>query len=317
MATHPWRVVAELAAAQHGVVTRAQAAERGLGPAQIRTLLHHGVVEEVLPTVLRDLGAPITWEQRVMAAVLVTDGVACGRTAAALHRLDGFERRGRIEVMVERGRQRVVPMVRVRRCRDLSRRLDVTTVDGIPTTSIARTLCDLGAGCSDDEVEQALDDALRRGASLRWIEATHARLHRPGPSGTGALGRVLTRPDRSGGIPGSWRERVTARLLAHPELQGLVAQHEIVDRDGEVLARPDLALVEIRLGIEFHSDQWHYGPRRGNRDRRRDRRAMGAGWELMYLDAGDHRTPAAALQEVLDVVRIRRALYFDGTGGGG
>ena len=205
----------------------------------------------------------------------------------------------------------------IRRCNDLPTRLDVTTVDGIPTTSVARTLCELGRTSTDDAVEQALDDALRRGASLRWIVETHDRLHRPGPAGTGALARVLARPDRAGALPGSWRERVTARLLAHPELRGLVAQHRICDATGKELARPDLALVEIRLGIEFHSDQWHYGPRRGRRDRRRDRRVMGVGWELMYLDAVDHRTPAAVLAEVLDVVRTRRALYFPATGDAG
>jgi hypothetical protein len=317
MATHQWRVVAELAAAQHGVVTRAQAAEQGLRPDHIRTLLHRGVVDEVLPGVLRDRGAPTTWEQRVMVATLATAGVASGRTAAALHRLDGHERGGPIEVLVERGRQRVVPLVRVRRCESLPRHLDVTTVEGIPVTSVARTLCELGTSCTDDEVERALDDALRRGFSDRWIRETLDRLHRPGPAGTGALVRVLASPDRGGVVPDSWRERVTARLLAHPELAGLVAQHAVRDADGVEVARPDLALVEIRLGIEYHSDQWHFGPRRGRGDRRRDRRAMGAGWELMYLDSADLRTPKAALDEVLRVVRTRRALYFSGTGDAG
>jgi hypothetical protein len=317
MATHHWRVVAELAAAQHGVVTRAQAADQGLRPDHIRTLLIRGVVEEVLPGVLRDRGAPTTWEQRVMVATLATGGVACGRTAAALHRLDGFRRGGPIEVLVERGRQRVVPLVRVRRCESLPRHLDVTTVEGIPVTSVARTLCELGASSTDDEVERALDDALRRGHSERWIRDTLERLHRPGPTGTGALARVLARTDRSGVVPDSWRERVTERLLAHPELAGLVAQHSIHDAEGVEIARPDLALVEIRLGIEYHSDQWHFGPRRGRRDRRRDGRAMGVGWELMYLDASDHRTPKAALDEVLRVVRMRRRLYFGGTGDAG
>jgi hypothetical protein len=96
-----------------------------------------------------------------------------------------------------------------------------------------------------------------------------------------------------------------------------VLQHRILDANGKELARPDLALVEIRLGIEYHSDQWHFGPRRGNGDRRRDRRVMGVGWELMYLDASDHKTPKAVVDEVLAVVRTRRALYFSGTGDAG
>ena len=62
---------------------------------------------------------------------------------------------------------------RVHRVAELDDR-DVTIVDGIPTTNVARTLCDLGEPWCDDFVEQALDDALRRGFSQRWIEETLA-----------------------------------------------------------------------------------------------------------------------------------------------
>jgi hypothetical protein len=139
--------------------------------------------------------------------------------------------------------------------------------------------------------------------------APGARLHRPGPSGTRTLGRILQSPRRSGDIPGSWRERVTQRLLTHPELRDLTPQHEIVGLDGAVIARPDFALVDVRVGIEYHSDQRHYGPRRGDRDRCRDLAASRRGWELIYLDAVDHRRPQDALDAVLEVVRFRRWLF--------
>ena len=146
---------------------------------------------------------------------------------------------------------------------------------------------------------------------MRWIEATLRRVDRPGPSGTRALARILGKSDRSGAVPGSWRERVTQRLLAHPELAGMVRQHEVRALDGSVIARPDLALVDAKVGIEYHSDQWHHGPRRGRRDRQRDLQAARVGWELLYLDKTDHVDAAAAVTAVLDVVRLRREILRD------
>jgi hypothetical protein len=306
MATHQWRVVAELAAAQHGVVTRAQAAELGFPRDRLRSRLRAGIVDEPRPNVLRIAGSRRGWHQDVQIACLAYDAAAALRTAGRLQQLDGLLDASVVELMVVQGRHRHVPGIEFHRARDLDP-CDVTMVDGIPTTSVARTLCDLGAVCDADLVERALDDALRRGFSLRWIEDTLERLDRPGPSGTGTLRRVLARSDRQGRVPGSWRERVTQRLLAHPELTGIVRQYEIRGADGHVIARPDLAVVDAKVGIEYHSDQWHYGPRRGRGDRRRDFAASRVGWELLYLDASDHRSPVEAVEGVLDVVRLRRA----------
>ena len=68
----------------------------------------------------------------------------------------------------------------------------------IPCTNIARTLCDLGAVVSQDKVEQALDDALRRGVSERWIRETLGSGRPPGAERHGDLRRIFDLPDRSG-----------------------------------------------------------------------------------------------------------------------
>jgi hypothetical protein len=63
---------------------------------------------------------------------------------------------------------------------------DVTTVDGIPVTTPARTLLDLATCADDDALEQALAIAIRRGlttsAELREAMARHP------PRGSGATG---------------------------------------------------------------------------------------------------------------------------------
>ena len=77
--------------------------------------------------------------------------------------------------------------------------MDLDVVDGIPCTNVARTLCDLGAVVLADKVEQALDDALRRGCSERWIRETLVAAR---PTGSEAEPRIFggcfDLPDRSG-----------------------------------------------------------------------------------------------------------------------
>jgi hypothetical protein len=271
-----------------------------------------GLVDEVQPNVLRLVGAPISWRQEVMAACLSARGVASHRSSRCLHDLDRPSGITPVELTVERRIAHPLAGAIVHRVSSMPP-ADVVVVDGIPVTNIARTLCDLGAVVSMDDVERALDDALRRGCSQRWIDETLARLDRPGPSGTGTLRRVLDLNDRRGALPGSWLERVLERVLSHPELAGLVRQHEIRRADGSLIARPDLALPDVRLGIEFHSDQWHFGPRRGRRDRKRDLAAARVGWQLAYLDASDLADAEAAVAAIVDVVRERRR-FVAGTG---
>jgi len=268
-------------------------------------MLRRGVIERIVPGVYRVVGASRTWRQRLMARCLSSGGVGAMVSAAFLHRLDGSVERAP-EVLVERSSRGRVRHGHVHSTDRLDPR-DVTEVDGIPVTSVARTLCDVGAVVSDDLVERFLDDALRRGFPLRWIEETLERVHRPGPSGTHSLLRVLSRADRTGVLPDSWKERCLERMLDHEELRPLVRQHEIRDGSGELVARTDLAIPDARVGVEFHSDAWHFGPRRGGRDRRRDLAASRLGWELVYLDEADFASPNDAIEALLDVVRGRRA----------
>jgi hypothetical protein len=84
-------------------------------------------------------------------------------------------------------------------------------------------------------------------------------------------------------------------------------QFTLLAPSGEFVARFDFAVVDAQLGIEYHSDQWHYGPRRGRGDRRRDFAASQLDWDIMYLDSADHRSPASAVAAVAATVATRRS----------
>src|SRR5512134_515317 len=83
----------ELAAKQHGLVTRAQAMAAGLSRMAIQHRLASGNWHPVARGVYRLSGAVESPELRAMAAVLAAgDGAAVShRSAAALHSLPGFD----------------------------------------------------------------------------------------------------------------------------------------------------------------------------------------------------------------------------------
>ena len=217
-----------------------------------------------------------------MAAVLAGGGSqASHRSAACLHRLDGFEEPQPIEVTVARGRYPADDQVIVHRWTRLDQR-DCTQVDGIPVESVASTLARLGAVVPVSRVEQALDDALRRGCSLQWIKQTAERLHRPGPTGTGDLLRLLRDRARQQSVPDSVFERMTARVLGATDLPPPSLQHPVLLHGGRT-ARIDIAWPEVKWGIECHSRRYHFGAARSEADHDRDHQLAMAGWQVTYL----------------------------------
>jgi hypothetical protein len=67
---------------------------------------------------------------------------------------------------------------------------DVTTVDGIPVTTPARTLLDLATCLDDEELEQALAKALQRGLTT-YAELREVMARYPRHEGLARLGALL------------------------------------------------------------------------------------------------------------------------------
>lgn len=303
--TDAWGAVAELAASQHGAFSRAQAAVRGLSASRIRTRLRRGELDEPAPGVLRLVGAPRTWHQRASIAALAGGGAAVShRAAARLHRLDGASS-SIVEVVVRRGRYPCIPGVVTHRWQGLAAG-DLTTVEGIRCTSLAVTLAQFGAVASPACVEQALDDALRRGVSLAWIASTLDRLHRPGPSGTGVLRRILDDPSRGAELPESWFERLLSRT-ATVGLPPPVLQHRTGVGPGGGY-RLDFAWPAVKLAVEGHSRRFHFGAGMQEADHRRDLELAAAGWEVVYVTWRLAEDPDLLARHLLAIHDARRAL---------
>ena len=176
--------VGDVAASNHAVLSREQAASFGLFAPQVQRLKQRGVLREPVPGVLVIHGAPQTWHQdlAIMTTAAHGQGYASHRAAAQLHRLDGF--RGCVlEVVALRGRLAHVKGVIRHQVSTPLEPNDVTVVDGIRCTSLASTLVHLPAVVDDRTMERALDDFQRRGFSLGWLEQVATRWQRPGHRG--------------------------------------------------------------------------------------------------------------------------------------
>lgn len=283
-----WSAVTELAASQHGVFTRKQAADHHLTAKRIRRAKTQGLLIEIHPGVLA-LGREPTWLTRTTAASMAARGTDVAmRPAARLHRLRGFDRCDEIDVLVEHNRHPILEGVTVHRWHGMDTR-DFTLVHGISTTTIAATIAQLGAVVDDDAVEHALDDALQRGVSERWIMETAKRLERPGPAGSNSFRRVIERPWRDGQLPESFLERLLIRVMSEGSLPRPSLQHPV--RVGDRNYRLDLAWPDAKLGVAGHSREHHFGHKKAGQDNDRDLDLASAGWEIVYVTYWDAADP--------------------------
>jgi hypothetical protein len=266
-----------VAARQHGVVTWKQLLAC-LPRTTIESWVAVGHIHRVAPEVYRFTGAPETWRQRVMIAVLDSGGIASHRTAAALHGVDGHPGRV-IEVTVERWqRSSRRSFYKVHESKDL-RGPDFDTRDGIPCTSLIRTLIDLPAVEHVYRAEQALDDACRldRG-TLLLTKARFQEVARRGRNGTTAMRSMIEERIGESMPAGSTFESKAVRLIKAAGIAKPVKQHMV--EDGDFVAFIDLAWPIVMFGAECDSLKHHFGKRAHRHDRVRRRRLKRLGWEI-------------------------------------
>lgn len=263
------RLIAEvttLSSHQHGLIRTDQvpASEQD----RLRHLARRGVIQRVAKGVYRVSGAPRTWHQDLQAGVW-TLGPTCvvsHRAAARLHGLDGFDLDA-VEFTIGRacrGRRPAgipctVHTTTVRRAGDR------VAVNGLPTTSVIRTIIDLARdGAAVVELEAAVDSAIRsRAATLDAILERLAGLQGPGRWGLGRLYSVLS---SSGGH--TVLERRFLELVQEARLPTPTPQ--VVHRlDGRHVARVDFAFVDHGVVVEVSGGRGHSSPSERAKDARR------------------------------------------------
>ena len=282
------RAITVIAERQFGVFSRAQARSAGLSRAGIKRRIDGGVWRRLHAGVYGVAGATLGFESRAMAAVLAAGGDACAShaTAAVILGLDVFRTRLPMEVMIFDRRGTRIPGVVVHRPR-LVVDGDRTLVNGIPTTSVARTFFDIAQRVPLPTLEASFDDALRRRlVSLGEVASRLRAVNVPGVRGTRRIARLLAERS-SNPLLESELETVFSKLIAKAGLPSPVPQYEVRRPDGGLIARVDFAYPTARLAIELDGYAFHSARRDWQRDRTRQNELITAGWTPLRFTKDD------------------------------
>lgn len=268
------QVIARIASRQHGVVARVQLLRAGVAEDVVDHRLRTGRLRPIHRAVYLAGPLPVP-KAREMAAVLACgDGAAVShRSAAALWQL--VPRRDEVvEVAVKSGRAGNRPGIRVHRVGTL-RPDEVTTRNGIPVTTPARTLFDLGGATTQGELERALAEALARRLTTRSRVLSVLDRHPRGP-GIRTLRALL----ESGPGPALTRSEAEERFLA------LVRKARLREPEVNVKAHGyevDFYWRVDRLVVEVDGRAYHSSPQAFERDHQRDSTLVAAGLRVMRV----------------------------------
>lgn len=291
---NPDRSLSELAANQGGAIRRNQALDSGLTKGQIdrrvrdgrwTTLGHFGYQ-------IIDMPGP---RNLVRAAVAtLPDAVVSHDSAAALHDIPKL-RREAATVLVHSRTTHVFPGVTVHRCHDL---LDehVVEVDGLPVTSVPRTIVDLSRFLTVRHLGAVLGSVVaERRASVSDLQTVVDQVARKGKPGIRKLRWILEERE-TGPRDGTPLERIGAKVLRDGGLPDPQFEFPIPWSEGK---RFDTAYPGSGLAIEWDSRRWHELVEAFAVDRERDRQALLHGWRVVRFTWVDvTRTPEVVVSTV-------------------
>jgi hypothetical protein len=213
-----------------------------------------------------------------MAAAL-----ACGPGAVLSHRsaaaLLGLSPDGRavVDVTIPRGGARARPAIRIHRSGTLEAK-DVASVEGIPCTSVARTLLDLAEDGDRRRLQRAVEQAeVLRVFDGREIDDVLARAS--GRTGAPLLRAVAAEFDPLTTLTRSELEKRVLDLckragLPQPEVNAWLVL------DGGHAFEVDFLWRDRRLVVEADSRRFHLTPQAFEKDRRRDQLLLIHGWRV-------------------------------------
>ena len=272
-------LVAQLARAQHGAVSYEQLESLGVPGRTVRRWVK-STWRVAHPGVLVNSCVPESFAQRCWAALLAagTPSAVSHEAAARLHRLKGFSGAG-IVLNAPHGDHHRIAGARVHQIADMFRLPDhVTRVDGLPVSTVARTLVDLGAVAHIARLRVAMDDAFdNRRTTVADVGRVMTEIARRGKRGMRPVARCLSRHEPGPAVPRSHLERALVSLMKEhgeplPNFQARLPGRGVID--GLV----DGMYEDAKLIIEGDGRRWHARISALSRDHLRDSEAAAAGY---------------------------------------
>jgi hypothetical protein len=279
--------LASMAGRSHGVVTRSQLLEAGVTRREIAARIGCGSLLREHPGVYRVGHRAPSVAARYLASVLAAGEGALLSGRAAAHLL-GLVKGATPQPQVSTRTERRIEGVITHRSRRLDLR-DAATVNGIPVTSVARTLVDLAAALPPDALARACHEAgVRYGTTPAEVEAVLAR--RPTSPGAAKLRRILH------GDVHVTLSKLEARFLEELKGAGLPLPTTNRPAGGR---RVDCRWPEHRLTVELDGYRFHNSRYAWEQDRRREREARARGDDFRRYTYGDvFEHPASTLAEL-------------------
>jgi hypothetical protein len=264
------------------VLTLAQLEDLGLSARGVRHRAASGRLQRVHHGVYAI--QPVGTHGRWMAAVLAcgTGAVLSHRSAAALWDLVA-DQHSRADVTVTRRAGRSRDGIAVHRGESLAP-ADIAVHEGIPCTTVARTLLDLASSFDRRTLERAVDEAeARRRFDLTAVH--DVLLRNPGRPGTRALTTIITEYQQPTATRSDSEEQML-RLIADAGLPR-PRTNVWIALDGGGGYEADFLWPDRRLIVEVDGRTHHARRRAFAHDRRRDRLLALAGFETRRYAASE------------------------------
>ncbi len=228
-------------------------------------------------------GAPDIWRQRLWVALLVAGegAVVSHRAAAALWGLPGFSE-APIEILARHGLKNHRPRRgRFRESRALPAR-HVTTIWGIPVTTIERTLFDIAGTVDPRLADRAIENALARRLTTRErLWEAWSDIAAPGRPGTRAMRRLMMK--RAPGYVAKESE-LEIRFSELLEVAGIAQPDWQRNLGGDRwIGRVDALFRKQRLIVELDGRVGHDGFLSTSRDRARDNEFGALGFRTLHF----------------------------------
>jgi very-short-patch-repair endonuclease len=295
------RLIAEVAEQQHGLIARRQLRERGIGRGGIEARVERGQLHAVHRGVYAVGHRVLSRRARWMAAVL-----ACGPDSVLSHRsageLWGFLPRFSTLLEVTRARGWRAPVGLIAHQAPL-RSDEVGLIDGIPVTSVPRTLFDLAGVLTRRQLERALNEVEVRQLTDR-LSIPDLLARYPHKRGAAKLRELLASDEPGGVTDEELEERFVAFLDAHglprPRFNAYLA---LRGRHFKV----DCLWRDARLAVELDGRATHGTKKASESDRERDRILLVEGWQSMRITWRQLHDDAPALAvDLRQLLRDRR-----------
>ncbi|MFM7062704.1 MAG: hypothetical protein ACKO04_04310 [Actinomycetes bacterium] len=296
------QALAALAATQCGLVATWQLPDGVSARSVFRPLVRSGRVIKVAPGVYSFPGVPESWSRHLWTAHLHA-GPASTVSHESAARLHGFEQVPVLSVLTVLGaRQRDPDLATWHRSTDLQPG-DIVRRDGLPVTTPARTVVDLGSVLRVARLRQVVEQGiLERKFTAVEIACVLERVRRRGKPGVAVTEAVLDIVGPGTDIPHSELERLLDRAIQLAGLPPPVREFPLPSSTGTV-GFVDRCWPEARWIVEADGRRWHGRHQQMRRDADRSNEAAALGylttrllWEQLQHD-------------VVAVARLLRSIY--------